>query len=207
MSGASPIRPGLAAMRILLRAGRTMGGPLGTAVELAILTLALPYEVVAMRLERIDWSIGLVPVPARGGVERIVALSQAAQQAIVRVAGSARGSGQVITAGRGSAVRPSQLRLDRLLDRLADAEPETISLPEWNFFGLREEAIRLLAADGATADEIDATLGRQLNRERGRTRFAGRPRGETILAGAGAERWSRILLDGQASRRPDAARR
>lgn len=63
MTGASPIVMDLAAVRKVLAAARALGGPIGTSIELCILTLALPWEVVAIRLERIDWKEGVVPIP------------------------------------------------------------------------------------------------------------------------------------------------
>lgn len=194
MTGASPACPGVPAIRAILDAARTMGGPTGLALELCILTLALPNEVLAIRLETIDWSKGFVTVPARGGVQRVLALPHAARQAILRFCGVGIGAGQAITAGRGAPLRAAQMRLDRLLDKLADADAATISLPNWNFAGIREDAATALAQQCIDARIIDATLGRQHRRDPSKIR------GDPELAAIGAERWV-ALLEMQ-SRRP-----
>lgn len=166
-----------------------MGGAHGLALELCLTTLALPGEVLAIRLERIDFAAGLVPVAARGGVERLIALPNVARQAIIQAAGEASAFGQAVTAGRGPVLTTAQFRLDRLLDRLADRAPESIGLPAWNFHGVREEAAALLREDGADPATIDAVLGRQHGRDRSRLR------GDPRLASVGAERWATILAD------------
>lgn len=214
MSGAPPLRPSLADLLTLLLAARAMEDAWGAALELCILTLGLPWEVVAIEIERIDWERGAVAVPSRGGGERILALSHDAQRAVLRISGSAGGEGQVVTAGRGPRLEAATFRLDRLLDRLAAASPSTIALPAWNLHGIREEAARLLAGEGAGPREIDAVLGRRppngrraLNAERKRSRATGGTsmRGDLALATLGAERWSRIL--GAERRRVDAEER
>ncbi len=213
MSGAAPLRPSMADVRKLLHAARGMEDAWGAMLELCLITLGLPWEIAAIDLERIDWGRGTVPVPARGGVERILALSHEAQRAVLRICGSAGGHGQVVTAGRGPRMRAPLFRLDRLLDRLAEAAPDTIDLPEWNFHGVRATAAIELATAGAGAPEIDAVIGRQppnggraLRRGPACATTAtvgvagrGRPgrrvvlRGSVELATTGAERWSRIL--------------
>lgn len=197
MSGAGAMRASVETQRVLLSGARALGGPWGAVLEICILTICLPWEAIGMELERIDWERSFVPVPARRGAttpvvrtpaERAVILNAAARSAIRRIAGDAAGHGQVVTAGRGPRLRARLFRLDRLLDRLAEAAPETIGLPEWNMHGLRTGAACALHEDGADADEIAAALGLAL--APGIRRF----RIDEDLPTRGAERWARILL-------------
>lgn len=146
MTGASPIITDLAAIRSVLTAARALGGPIGTAVELCILTLLLPWEVVAIRLEQIDWQDGFVPVPARGRGKRLLSLPTGAQNLILRIAGEGGGNGQAITAGRGEPLQARHLRLDRIVPRLVAANGAP--LPAWNFHGLRWSAGRIMHRRG-----------------------------------------------------------
>lgn len=196
MTGASPLAPPLADMRVLLGASRRLGGPWGATLEIGILTLALPWEVAAVDLHRIDWDRSVVPVPARGGAERILALPDPAARAILRIAGTASGRGQAITAGRGRRLMAKSLRLDRLMDRLAAETAETIPLAAWNFHGIRAAGASLLSRHGASSAEIAAVLGTQVPGDHRRLR------GDAGLALVGAERWCRILLPAASATRP-----
>jgi integrase len=159
MTGAAPLRPDVASVRILLEGARALGGPYGTTLELCILTLCLPWEAVAIDVAEIDWSAGCVTVPARGGTRRILHLPPEAIRTIMRIAGTAGGSGQAVTAGRGRPLGHSDVRLDRMQDRLAVAAPRTIELPPWNFHGLRAAATDELVARGCNRRNVDQALG------------------------------------------------
>lgn len=197
MSGAGAVHASVRTQRVLLSAARTSGGPWGAVLEMCILTICLPWEAIGMELERIDWERGFVPVPARRGAtipaartpaERAVILNEPARAAIRRIAGDAAGRGQVVTAGRGPRLQARLFRLDRLLDRLAEAAPETIGLPEWNMHGLRTGAADALHEDGADPEEVAGALGLAI--APGIRRF----RIDEDLPTRGAERWARILL-------------
>lgn len=213
MSGAPAIRPSLVDVRTLLVGALAMGGPWGAILELCIRSLCLPWEAAGIELERIDWDRGFVPVPARGGAMRLLALSHEAQRTILRIAGETRGTGQAVTAGRGPRLQAETFRLDRLLDRLAEAAPETIRVADWNFHGIRATAEAELAAAGAGTSEIHAVIGRQPpNALRRQLRDPKAPtiaiggggrngavrrlplRGDAELARTGIERWSLLLL-------------
>lgn len=192
MSGASPLAPSLEDQRVLLAGARALGGAWGSLLELCILSLCLPWEAAAIELQRVDWDEGFVPIPARGGATRALALSLEAQKAILRIAGDAGGRGQVVTAGRGQRFPAKLFRLDRLIDRLAEAAPDTIKLPEWNFHGLRLGAVLALREAGSSDAEISAIFGRTAGQvSRGL-------RGDPELARIGVERWSRVLACAQA---------
>lgn len=210
MTGSPTLRPTIIDMRAILRAARTMEDSWGATLELCLLTLALPWEVVAIDLEAIDWQRGVVAVPARGGAERVLALGHDAQKAVLRIAGAAGGRGQVVTAGRGPRLAAPAFRLDRLLDRLAVVDAATIDLKPWNFHGIREAVAALMAADGAERAEIDAVIGRQppnARRAERRAPILSRAvkrrqaplRGDAGLASLGAERWARLLLAANSS--------
>lgn len=188
MSGASPLPLPPADQLKLLAAARALGGAWGAVLEFCILTLCLPWEAVAADLERIDWERGFVPVPSRSVADRVLALPHDAQKTVLRIAGQAGGRGQVVTAGRGPRFQAKLFRMDRLLDRLAVAAPDTIHMPEWNMHGLRLAAETAMRADGASGAEIAATLGRSTEPVvRG-------VRGDVELARLGSERWCTILL-------------
>lgn len=159
MSGAAPLRPNMDAIRTLLEGACELGGPYGTALELCIRTLCLPWEAVAIDMAELDWSRGWVPVPARGGARRMLHLPPEALRAIVRVAGTGTGRGQAVTAGRGRPLDRKDVRLDRMQDRLALASPKTIELPPWNFHGLRAAAVGELVARGCKRRDVDQALG------------------------------------------------
>lgn len=188
MAGSSPIVPSIRTVRSLLAAGRSVGGTYGTVLEISILALCLPWEAVAIDLERIDWSTGFVEVPARGKRNRVLVLPGDARATILRVAGSASGKGQAVTAGRGKRLEARYVRLDRLQDHLADKVPETIGLGEWNFHGIRVAGIEALRAAGRSSDEIQAALGYHSSRT-----VAPRVRAE--VAGMALETWCSILRD------------
>lgn len=188
MTGAGPVAPSIEGLRLLLGAARREASPAAFALELIILTLALPWEAVGMRLECIDWRTDTVPVPARGGAERLLALPHAARKAVLRVAGTAAGVGQVVTAGRGRVLLHRDVRLDRLRERLAGVAPDTLQVA-WNFHGIRTAGATALAKSGATPFEIEALLGRETRRGPN----AGARR-DLAAAAAMAERWNGILL-------------
>jgi len=186
VTGAAPIAMDLAAVRAVLAAARKLGGPVGTSIELCILTLALPWEVVAIRLERIQWQDGVVPVPARGGRERLLLLPVAAKSLILRIAGEGAGDGQAVTAGRGEPLQAHRLRLDRVLPALVAAS--CAALPPWNFHGIRASAAKMMKEDGIDQETLLAIFGRV---RRGSNTS---PEGSQMeLAGAGIERWNAIV--------------
>lgn len=188
MTGAPALPAPLPVQRTLLSGARALGGAWGATLELSILLICLPWEALAIELQRIDWERGYVPVPLRGGLGmRALVLSTDAQKAILRIAGEVAGRGQAATAGRGPRLQAKLFRLDRLLDRLAEAAPETIQLPEWNFHGLRVGAEGELRRAGASEPEIAAVFGRTGGEvSRG-------VRGDVELARLALERWSRLL--------------
>lgn len=197
MTGAAPMQPPMSALRVLLAGGRNLAGPWGAVLEVCILTLCLPWEALAMNLERIDWDRAFVPVPTRRSgdgagvrrIERVVPLSPVARAAIRRIAGDAGGRGQVVTAGRGRPLAAKLFRMDRLLDKLAEADPATIALPDWNMHGIRLAGSIALRDDGASGGELAAMLGRDDG-----TRPVRGLRGDLPQGIACAERWSRLLL-------------
>ena len=200
MSGAGPISPDLAGMRILLEGARHLEGTLGATLELSVLTLCLPSEVVAIDIEKIDWARGTVGVPARGRRHRTLALASASLQAILRICGSAGGVGQVVTGGRGRRLAGRDIRLDRIQDRLAEAWPPSSAI-DWNFRGLRAAGANLLWENGVHRSDIVALL-------------FGRPDRMEILhdhssveaARSAAERWCELVLGTPARRDQRQAR-
>lgn len=188
MSGAGPILPTLEEIRLLHSTTKLVQRPQMTALRLCLETLALPWEVVAIRLENIQWRRGCVEVPARGTRRtRIVALPTTALQTILQVAGSAGGKGQAVTAGRGDELRHRDLRLDRLRETLGRAAPATLSI-EWNFHGLRAAGAEALMRSGLSKSDLDALLGFELMVHGGRLTI---DRADRAIAAA--ERWSRLL--------------
>ena len=186
MTGASPIVMDLAAVRTVLAAARALGGPVGTSIELCILTLALPWEVVAIRLERIDWHEGVVPIPARGGRERLLHLPVTARSLILRIAGEGTGDGQAVTAGRGEPLKARHLRLDRVLPPLVGANGAP--LPPWNFHGIRASGTMIMSQHGVYSDTLLAILGQEWRRST--TPWKGL---RLNRAGPGIERWNAIV--------------
>jgi len=195
VSGAPPLPVAPADQLRLLAAAKTMNDAWGAVLEICILTLCLPWEAVAIDLQRIDWDRGFVPVPSRSIERRALALSHEAQKAILRIAGEAAGRGQAVTAGRGPRLEARLFRMDRLVDRLAVAAPDTISLPAWNMHGIRFSGAQAMQANGASSAEIAATLGRSREVE------SKGLRGDVELARTGVERWNAILFS---SRAPEA---
>lgn|GEM_PF-2672242 len=188
MTGASPIVIDLAAVRKVLAAARALGGPVGTSIELCILTLALPWEVVAIRLERIQWRDGVVPVPARGGRERLLPLPVGAKSLILRIAGEGKGDGQAVTAGRGEPLQAHRLRLDRVLPALAAARGAP--LPPWNFHGIRASAAMMMKEDGISQETLLAIFGKV--RRGSNTPWEESQRERAV---AGIERWNAIVTE------------
>ena len=186
MSGASPIAPSLGELRRVEAEAFAVGGPVGASVLICIRALCLPSEALDIDLDRIDYRNGRIEVPARGGRSRILSLPNDAMRVILDVAGSAGGSGQAVTAGRGPRLVQSQLRLDRLHDALADAAPGGASLGGWNFHGVRAAGAVALAKAGVPAPHVDAALGRW---DRGRV--PRETRAEWALAAL--ERWCALL--------------
>lgn len=185
MVGCGPIAPSLEGMRILADGARALGGPIGTTLELCILSAALPFEILGIQLDRIDWQNGTVPVPARGRPNfRHLALATTARQCIIAVAGSAKGRGQAVTAGRGEPLKETLFRLDRINRRLAAAAPDTLRVA-WNFHGLRVAAAKALAGTGAEIEQIRLFL-------HGRTAERCDPDAH-LEAVAVAEKWSGVL--------------
>jgi integrase len=165
VTGASPMAPSVAETATLLEAARSIGGPQCATLELVILTLALPFEIVQLDIDDIDWRNGLALVATRRGrrlddpVRRVLALPPMALDAVRRIAGSAKGSGQVVTGGRGDRLAAKYVRLDRLCDLLAEKAPDTIPI-RWNVHGVRYGALNVIA-ERCDARTIDAVLGRQ----------------------------------------------
>ena len=186
MTGASPIVMDLAAVRKVLAAARALGGPIGTSIELCILTLALPWAVVAIRLERIDWQEGVVPIPARGGRERLLHLPVTARSLILRIAGEGAGDGQAVTAGRGEPLKARHLRLDRVLPRLVGANGAP--LQSWNFHGIRLSGAMIMSQHGVCSNTMLAIFGQEWRRST--TPLAG---WHLNRAGPGIERWNAII--------------
>lgn len=208
MTGASPIVPSVADAAILLGASQRTGGPLCATLELCILTLALPFEVTQINLDRIDWENGCTQVATRRGQHlvkqtlRTLALPPAALDAVRRIAGSAKGSGQVVTAGRGEPLAAKYVRLDRLCEQLARGAPETIPIM-WNFHGLRQCAATIIAHNGhgghgGHGGLIDRILGRD-----DRSGFRLGAAQEAAMASKGLEVWHRALHRAAASAHVD----
>lgn len=146
-------------MRLILKGARTLNTPFGVTLELCILTLCLPWEAIAIELDAIDWSTGAVPVPTRGGRQRLLHLPPAAIRTIVRVSGTIGSSGQAVTAGRGRRLLARDVRLDRLQLKLAADAPDTIPIGPWNFHGIRTAAGTALARAGCSAGDVTAAMG------------------------------------------------
>lgn len=197
MTGAAPIPPSVPDMRVLLEGARTLGGAHGAVLEICLLTLCLPFEAVAIDLERIDWRNGRVPVPLRKGGSRILPLPGPARQAVIRIAGESRATGQAVTAGRGRPLKHSDVRLDRLQDWLADEAPATIPIPPWNFHGIRMAGRNALIERGRTLDEANAVAGVVARSRRSET---GQQHRHDALAAVGLEIWCEILLGGGGGR-------
>ncbi len=201
MTGGAPLAPGMGETRRLLQATRILGTSHGVVLELSILTLGLPWEVVAIDLSSIDWRRGCVDVPSRGiRRTRTMALSNAALQTILRVAGVAGGIGQAVTAGRGEPVKARDVRLDRLQEALGRIEPDTLRA-RWNFHGLRETGAAALVADGMAMDDVRLLLGREQDQP-GRMHVRG---SEVDRAIGAAERWSSLIFADE-RRRPPGSR-
>lgn len=192
MSGAAPVRPDLPGMRALLEGARALDDPYGAVLEISLLALALPWEAVSIDLERIDWSRAEVRVPARGGRFRTLALPNAALQSILRIAGSAGGRGQAVTAGRGRRLSHRGVRLDRLQERLAEVSPSS-SRVHWNFHGIRAAATDLLTASGVRAEDASAIFG--FGRDAAGADDPRRAAFQRERASFAVERWTRLLLD------------
>lgn len=188
MAGSSPIVPSITAVRRLLAAARSAGGPYGTVLEVSILALCLPWEAVAIDLEKIEWATGFVEIPARGGRNRILVLPGDARATILRVAGSASGKGQAVTAGRGKRLEARYVRLDRLQDYLADTVSDAIEIEGWNFHGIRVAGERALSAAGRSPAETATALGRY-------DRGVQPPRVRAEIAAMALETWCSILRD------------
>lgn len=197
MSGAGPLVPTLPEVGTLVRAARGVGTSHGTALELSILALCLPWETAAIELQAINWRRGCVEVPARGVRRtRMLALSNAALQAILHGAGSAAGRGQAITAGRGEPVTGQHVRLDRLQETLGRFDPDTLRI-RWNFHGLRRAGADALMSSGSSRDDVSALLGLPPKGEADR-----QASGTSIDRAIGtAERWSSLLLSEDRRRR------
>ncbi|KTW00962.1 hypothetical protein NS355_01840 [Sphingomonas yabuuchiae] len=198
MSGTAPLAPGIEEIRRLLRAARVLGTSHGVVLELSILTLGLPWEVTAIDLSSIDWSRGCVEVPSRGTRRtRTMALSNAAIQTVIRVAGVAGGTGQAVTAGRGEPVKARDVRLDRLQESLGRIEPDTLRT-RWNFHGLRETGAATLIDGGVASDDVRLLLGKE--RDQPGSVYA---RGSDVdRAVAAAERWSSLIFADERRRPP-----
>lgn len=153
----SVMLPTLADIRSLLTGARALGGALGTTLELTILTLRGTAEVLEMDLAYINWSEGWVPISGRNGKPRRIALTAEALAAISRVAGSAGGRGQAVTAGRGKPLGHRDVRLDRLQQKVLPLCPKPISV-EWNIHSIRAAAGEILAQDGIGGEELSAAL-------------------------------------------------
>ncbi len=74
MIGDGPIAPDVNGMNIILTTARQLGGPVGVTIELCILCAALPFEVLSIRLEDIDWQRGSVVGLHPRGLEHAVVI-------------------------------------------------------------------------------------------------------------------------------------
>ncbi|WP_230482919.1 hypothetical protein [Sphingomonas sp. Leaf21] len=184
MTGVGPIAPTLQEVRILLRGAKIIPAPLGTVMQLCIMCLCLPWEAVGIDIERIDWGTGFTDVPARGGRTRRLYLPAPAMKLVLTVAGSAGGTGQAVTAGRGVPLQGRHIRLDRIQKRLAEADPATGRIA-WNFHGIR--AAGRSALEVAGTPDLDVLLGLY---DRG---CSDRNADAEIMA-TGIERWCALLL-------------
>lgn len=196
MTGAAPALPGLDEIRILLAAARRLGGAHGTTLEVCIVSLCLAWEAVGIRLETIDWSAAAAPVPARGGVPRLLHLPPTALAALAKAAGTAGGKGQAVTAGRGRPLTFRDMRLDRIKDRLAEVAPTTIGLPAWNMHGLRAAGVRELTRRGSDPRDVAIALGLHGAGRLGRPRSGTRTSTiELEVAATIIGRWNAILAE------------
>lgn len=181
----------------LLAAAAAIEGPKARTLELAILTLRPVHQIVAIDLSRIDWSAGVAMVPprsrkkpdARDASTVPVYLGNAALSAIIKIAGSAIGKGQAVTAGRGRVLSHSDVRLDRLQRDIAAAWPEGAP-PEWTFHALRTSAADLLSVDGVNRECIYAALGVNFDRHGNRWFFTA----PTTQALGALGRWEQMLF-------------
>lgn len=181
----------------LLAAASTIEGPKARALELAILTLRPVHQIVGIDLSRIDWSAGVAMVGARmsrvrAGPDRSgvpVYLGNAALAAILKIAGSAVGKGQAVTAGRGRPLTHRDVRLDRLQRDVAAAWTDGAP-PEWTFHALRTSAADLLSVDGVNRECIYAALGVNFDRHGNRWFFTA----PTTKALGALARWEQMLF-------------
>lgn len=192
MTGAGPVVPDLPGLRTILDAAHELGGPIGTTVELCILCAALPFEVLAIQLENIDWPRGIVTVPTRGCRDvrstrdvRHLGLSTAAIQTILKAAGSINGKGQAVTAGRGEPLKPELFRLDRVVNELAKIDPAVLNVA-WNFHGIRAAIATTLLCDNVHRERVELLIH---GRVRDLSKFGPAPYDVASIA----ERWWRTL--------------
>lgn len=181
-------------MKSLLVGARTLGGPLGTTVELCILSLHRTMEVLDIQLESINWREGWAAVTGKNSRPVRLALSVDALTAIRNVAGSAGGRGQAVTAGRGVPMSYRDVRLDRLQKKLLPLCPTPISV-EWNMHSIRHSGASILQKDGIDIRKINAALGFPRNPQLGKSFTQMDPVRE---AHAALGRWAQ-LLGGRAS--------
>jgi hypothetical protein len=200
VTGAGPVVPDLPGLRTILDAAHELGGPIGTTVELCILCAALPFEVLAIQLENIDWPRGIVTVPTRGCRAalsnrdvRHLGLSNPAIQTIMKAAGSINGRGQAVTAGRGEPLKPELFRLDRVVRQLAKIDPAVLSVG-WNFHGIRVAIAETLSMEDVPHERIEMLL---YGRVRELSRFGPVPYDVASIA----ERWWRTLRQAAPPRR------
>lgn len=145
-------------MQNLLAASRAIEGPLGRVLELSILTVRMPHQVVGMDLARIDWRNGICPVPGAGKRWGEVILSSDALATVLRIAGYSSGRGQAVTAGQGHPISSRDVRLARLRPQVEAAWPSGTPV-EWSFPVVRDSAARILRNDGVSCDAIRLALG------------------------------------------------
>lgn len=196
MTGSAPLMPRLEEARLLYLTAERMGGAPGAAIQLCLLTMSTPWQVLTIDLEAIDWREGAAHVSARGvdhgrARRRIMPLSNAAIHVLLRCAGSAAARGQAVTAGRGEPLTTNALRLDRLKSAMARIDPATLAI-RWNFDGLRRLGACTLRDRGAEADDVRALLG--LRTDLAAQLFDAGHRRRRALALA--EQWSRTILTG-----------
>lgn len=153
----------LPAMGTLLQIATSIDEPLANVLELSLLTLRMPHQILDMDLANIDWDNGTCPVRGKWNKVDMVYLSSVALASVQRIADSASGKGQVVTAGRGAAIGSSQVRLDRLQKRLDDAWPSGAPA-QCSFHRLRRSAASHLADDGVNPEFIYAALGVKFER-------------------------------------------
>ena len=173
----------------LLAAAQKVGGPLCATLELCVLTLAMPSDVVQIDVEKIDWEAGHTIIDCRDywrePARRILALPPAAVDAVLRIAGSPPRHGQVVTSGNGRRLKAKDVRLARLRSLLARKSPETAAI-DWDFRGVRRCGVSVLAASHTHL--IGYVFG-----EPDRSRFRWGPEHETEMALEGLEIWHRAL--------------